>query len=257
MDTKFLIETALLTHGLKSIDNNTIAELWPWKHDCIAWVDKGKVIIGNIFEFLHFRDRAMELIRIDKGNFEASCRNGLSGALTASGTMLVAEQKGINIAVTAGMGGIGDIIGEELCEDLPALTSLNVALIATSPKDVVDIEASIRWLLEHGVSIWGKDTDVIDGFMVRSKPITITGRYNGQPLGKGTLLLNPIPNEMRLKDSTIIDKAKNAGKEAEKRGEYYHPAANAMIDKLSFGKSSMLQLKSLINNSLWANDITK
>ncbi|SHI88899.1 pseudouridine-5'-phosphate glycosidase [Lutispora thermophila] len=257
MNTKFLVESALLTHGLKSIDNNTIAELWPWEHDCIAWVDKGKVIIGNISEFLCFRDRSMELIRIDKGNFQTSCKSGLSGALTASGTMLVAELMRIGIAVTAGMGGIGDIVGEEICEDLPALTSLDVALIATSPKDVVDIEATIKWLLEHDVSIWGKDTDVVDGFMINSKPIAITGKYNGQPLGKGTLLLNPIPNEMRLKDSTVIEKAKIAGKEAEKKGEYYHPAANAMIDKLSSGKSSMMQLKSLIENSIWAEDLTR
>jgi len=71
------------------------------------------------------------------------------------------------------------------------------------------------------------------------------------------LLLNPIPHEMRLKDLTIIEKAKNAGKEAEEIGEYYHPAANAMIDRLSFGKSSKLQLNSLIENSIWANELTR
>ncbi|WMM24435.1 pseudouridine-5'-phosphate glycosidase [Tissierella sp. MB52-C2] len=256
VETKFLVETALLTHGLKSIDNETLLELWPWEHRCIAWVDKGEVIIGDIEEFIGFRARAKELIRIDRDIFIESCNKGISGALTASGTMMAAKEKGIRIAVTAGMGGTGDIVGEELCADLPAIATMNVTLIATSPKDVIDIEGTIKWLLEHNVSIWGKDTDTIDGFMLTTKSIKLTGKYSGQPLGEKTLLLNPIPNEIRLKDLTIIEKAKNAGKEAEERGEYYHPAANAMIDRLSFGKSSELQLKSLIENSIWANELT-
>lgn len=257
IETKFLVETALLTHGLKSIDNETLVELWPWEHRCIAWVDRGEIIIGNIKEFIGFRNRAEELIRIDKDIFMESCNNGISGALTASGTMMAAREKGIHIAVTAGMGGIGDIVGEELCADLPAIATMDITLIATSPKDVIDIEGTIKWLLEHNVSIWGKDTDTIDGFMLTGKPIKITGKYDGQPLKGRTLLLNPIPHEMRLKDLTIIEKAKNAGKEAEEIGEYYHPAANAMIDRLSFGKSSKLQLNSLIENSIWANELTR
>lgn len=257
MNDKFLIETALLTHGLKSIENRDIAAIWPWEHRCLAWVDGGKVQIGNIEEFLSYRKRANELIRIDKSNFEISCSKGLSGALTASGTMLVAEKMKMPIAVTAGMGGIGDIIGEEICVDLPSLKTLDVSLIATSPKDVVDIEESIKWLLKHGVSIWGKNTEVIDGFLVNGKPVPITGKYNGQLLKRGMLLLNPIPSELRLKDLSIIEKAKIAGKEAEKKGEYYHPAANAMIDRLSLGRSSRLQLQSLINNSLWAHELTQ
>lgn len=257
IETKFLVETALLTHGLKSIDNKMIVELWPWEHRCIAWVHKGEVIIGNMKEFISFRDKSKELIRIDKDIFIESCNNGISGALTASGTMMAAKQMGIHIAVTAGMGGIGDIVGEELCADLPAIANMDVTLIATSPKDVVDIEATIKWLLDNGVDIFGKDTDTIDGFMMTNKPIKLTGKYYGQTIKGKTLLLNPIPNEIRLKDLTIIEKAKNAGKESEGRGEYYHPAANAMIDRLSLGKSSELQLNSLIANSVWANELTR
>lgn len=111
--TKFLVETALLTHGLKSVDNDTLVELWPWAHKCIAWVDEGEVIIGNMKEFISFRNRAEDLIRIDKDILMESYNNGISGALTASGTMMVAREKEIYVAVTVGMGGIGDIAGGE------------------------------------------------------------------------------------------------------------------------------------------------
>lgn len=256
-ETKFLVETALLTHGLKSVDNDTLVNLWPWVHKCIAWVDRGEIIIGNMKEFISFRNRAKDLIRIDKDILMESCNNGTSGVLTASGTMMVAKERGIYIAVTAGMGGIGDIVEEKLCADLPAIATMDVTLIATSPKDVIDIGKTIKWLLDHDVSIWGKDTDIIDGFMISGKPIRLTGKYSRQSLKGKTLLLNPIPNEMRLKDIAIVEKAKNAGKKAEEKGEYYHLAANAMIDKLSFGRSSELQLRSLINNSIWANELTR
>lgn len=93
---EYLVESALLTHGLKSVSNETI-----------KLVEKQ------------------------------------SGALTASGTMAVCVKMGIPVAITCGMGGIGDIKGEELCPDLPALQQIPVVLISAGPKDMLDRKATI------------------------------------------------------------------------------------------------------------------
>ena len=149
----FLVETCLLTHGLRSIADDEILSAWPDGLSCITWVDEGSIRIGSAAEYILFRRRCRELDfgRIDSEGLEEALSSGGSGALTASGTMAVCERLGVPLAVTCGMGGICDIKGEELCPDLPALRDIPVSLIATAPKDMLDIEATLRWLADNGV----------------------------------------------------------------------------------------------------------
>lgn len=253
---KFLVETCLLTHGLPSVSNEELLEKWPWTFPCLTWVDKGVIQIGTMEDYLPFRNRAKEVIRIDCEHLEEACAGGISGALTASGTMAVAAKYGIAVAVTGGMGGIGDIKNETLCADLPALAEIPVTLISTSPKDVIDIEKTVSWLTEHGITILGRYRDVCSGFMCVGEQIPLSGKYDGRKPEEKLLLLQEIPEDLRIGDSGVIAKARQAGKDAEDRGEYYHPAANCKIDELSGGRSSQLQLDSLIANGKWAQMLT-
>ena len=100
----------------------------------ITWIDHGEIRIGDIDEFLEFRSRASAYPRIDCDLLEKALVEKQSGALTASGTMAVCVKMGIPVAITCGMGGIGDIKGEELCPDLPALQQIPVILISAGPK---------------------------------------------------------------------------------------------------------------------------
>ena len=65
-----LIETALLTHGLRSIANEELAQSWHCPDAILAWVDGGKLKLGPIGEYLPFRERSEELIRIDCDHLE-------------------------------------------------------------------------------------------------------------------------------------------------------------------------------------------
>ncbi|MCQ1530699.1 pseudouridine-5'-phosphate glycosidase [Lutispora saccharofermentans] len=248
----FLIETALLTHGLYSVDDQLLVDIWPKDIGLLAWVEKGEIKTGNIKDYIPFRKQSSRLMRIDCFNLDKALSEGLSGALTASGTMAVCAKMGIPLAVTGGMGGIGDIKGEQLCPDLPALRDLPVALISTSPKDMLDIPATIGWLMDSGVSVYGRYSPSCTGFMFKHDLVKITGVYNGELPLKKMLLLYEIPAEKRLTDMSILRRAIAAGKEAEAKGQYYHPAANRMIDVLTEGKSSLLQLDSIILNAKWA-----
>ena len=254
---KFLMETALLTHGLVSLSDEDILAAWPWEARNLVWVEAGTIRRGTLREYLPVRSRASELIRIDRDLLPAALAKGLSGALTGSGTMAAAQGMGVPIAVTAGMGGVGDIEGETLCPDLPALTETNVVLVATSPKDVIDIPATIDWLLRNGVTVLGRGASTCSGFVFRGDDIPISGCWQpGQRVAPHTLLLLEIPREKRLHDRALLYEAKLAAVRAQERGEAYHPAANAEIDRLSGGVSSKLQLQSLIDNGLWAEQLS-
>lgn len=71
----------------------------------------------------------------------------------------------------------------------------------------------------------------------------------------GLLILNPIPEEERVQDRSILADAVKAGKQAEAEGRYYHPAANGEIDWRTAGYSSRIQLESLQQNILLAERI--
>ena len=85
----YLVETALLTHGLRSLSNDYLRKHWTLSEAPIAWVRRGEIKIGSMEEYLSFRTEAQSAIRIDCEILEKALAEGLSGALTASGTMAV------------------------------------------------------------------------------------------------------------------------------------------------------------------------
>ena len=255
----FLVETCLLTHGLRSVTDEILLQAWPRELDCIVWIDHGKVRIGSMEDYIPFRRRASQVRRISCNSYADAIQNGISGALTASGTMQVCQEFGIPLAVTCGMGGLCDIRGEELCPDLPALEQMPVSLISAGPKDMLDVQRTIEWLQEHGVRVLGTDGDRYTGYIFRSTDVLLSGKLGNElPQTPGKLLIiNPIPESERIQDLTLLQKGIDAGREAEMRGGMFHPAANAAYDELSDGWSSVIQMKSLIANAKLAEKLTK
>lgn len=255
---KFLVETALLGHGLKSIEDDFITSLWP-KDVNLAWVEKGKIMIGSIFDFILSKKENKNWERLDGEGVLENNYKDKNAFLTASGTMALAKKISCPLVVSCGIGGIGDIKDEQISYDLPALAEMEVSLLATSVKDMLDIEGSLSWLHENGVKTYGYDTRECTGYVFILPASDLKNKVSEDDLKsipKGyNLILNPIPEEKRFKDLAILKQAILAGKTAEDRGEYYHPAANEYIDKATKGLSSIIQLESLISNINIAKEI--
>lgn len=253
----FLVETALLTHGLKSIKNETILSLWKDFQKNIVFIDKGKLVIGDIKSYLDFRHNTDKIVRVDMNSLDLALNENLSAALTASATMRVCKEKGIKLAVTCGMGGVGNIKGEELCPDLPALRDLGVKLISTGPKDMLDRKSTIDWLKSNGVNVIGRKRNYTSGYIFSSEHIEIRDfKEYKKDLGK-CLIISEIDEEERIKDLNILDIAVKEGYKKQKEGFNFHPAVNEKIDEFTQGKSSLIQLKSLIDNIELAKIIIK
>ena len=247
----FLVESALLTHGLASISDEELRKAWHFAEQNIAWVEEGKIKIGGMQQFLPFRNRKNNLHRIDCCLLPTALSQGLTGALTASGTMAVCKGLGIKLAVTCGMGGIGDIEAEKLCPDLPALAEIPVALLSSGPKDMLDIPATLHWLAAHGITVYCIDKPCYTGYIFKSINVPVQQAkladiVPGQK--QGLLLINPIADENKIADLAMLQAGIAAGKQAEAAGKHYHPAANREFDRLSKGYSSKMQLDALINN---------
>ena len=257
-EKSYLVETALLGQGLISVRSEQVLEAWP-ADALVTWMQNGRIVIRSIDEFLDLRDNTEGWRRLDGLTLNEGMKAGLNAFLTASATMAVAGQTGYPIVVTAGMGGIGDIIGERLCYDLPALAQTEITLVATSPKDMLDIPGTIDWLHHNGVKTYGVGTEFCDGYVFagqKTKLMHALGKGELASLPRGhNLLLNPIPHEKRLTNLEFLKEAIQAGKHAEKIGQPYHPAANRRLDELSQGWSSQIQLDSLLANTAVARNI--
>ena len=230
---KHLIETALLTHGLSSLSNEYIKKQWPFKEANLAYLENGTVKTGTIEDYLKLREHPERMARIDCTSLESAKSQGLSGAFTASATMAV----------------IGDVEGEELCPDLPALETIPVILISTGPKDMLDRAATFSWLRKHGVSVKGINTSSCTGYVFKGSPLPLESFDLSLPVAAPLLLINEIPVSDRITDREILTKAIQAGHQAAAEGRAYHPAANRRIDELTNGYSSIIQLASLIENA--------
>lgn len=258
MKIRFLVETCLLSHGLRSISDSDMATAFAGIPAGFAWIESGKIRIGELETFMKFREKRATN-RANKDSISDFCQSGADAALTASGTMEICRRNDIPLAVTCGMGGIGNIPGDRISSDLPALAEIPVPLLATSPKDMLDIGATIGWLRENGVSIFGYGSEYCTGYVFNSANEKLDGVFdeNLSCLHGGQLLLDPIPSEDRIKDNTILQKAIEKAETAVREGQHYHPAANAELDRLTDGKTSRLQLEAVVRNARLAAELTK
>ena len=246
-DMDYIVESALLTHGIKDLSEDVFRHYWGDDPSKIVWVEKGKLIIGTLERFLPFREKAVAAARegrmtrrANHFNLDTYLEMEEDAVLTASGALSVCAREGINAAVTAGIGGFFPELLEDNGKhlwtkgdgppDVATLTSLDKILISSGPKDMLDYPGTIRFLHEHGVSVCGVKRDIYTGYLF---------------IGEA----NEIDETKRMSDRSILDEAVLCGLETEKRGGYYHPAVNAYIEEKTSGYSARLQLAALLENA--------
>ena len=253
----YLAESALLTHGLRSISEEELIRMWPQDSASIAWMEDGRLRVGGIEDFCRFRKKAQDFDRVNFQNYEYYASNGKSGALTASGTMKACEGLGIALAVTCGMGGLMEGQEPKECHDLQALANSPVSLLAVSPKDMFDLGRTIKAMEEAGITILGYHSDVCDGYLFEGEKVKISGCWREEAPSKNTLFLRSIQTEERIADKEILSQAFQYGQEQKIQGRAFHPAVNAKIDELTEGYSSRIQLRALIENIAWAEELIR
>lgn len=250
---KYLVETALISHGLISISNEQLLQEWRYPQAPLVWLEQGQPVIGTLTEYLPLREKAEQLRRIDSFSLQEAQQKQYCGALTASATMEICQQLAIPIAVTCGMGGVGPIPEQIAGADLLTLSQYPLTLIAAAPKDVFDLPATIEWLRQHGVKIIGVDNNFCTGFLTQSTAIELDAYTKNELPIPPLLLLNGL--KKRPVNEQKLQQAMNYGTEEQKHGRYYHPAVNQKLDEITQGLSSHEQLAGLIANIALAESL--
>lgn len=191
----------------------------------------------------------------------------LPGATTVAATMFIAEQAGINLFATGGIGGVHRGAAEtfDISADLQELAKTNVAVVCAGAKSILDIGLTLEYLETHGVPVVGFQTDEFPAFYTRSSGFGVDCRLDSPEevarfletkweagLEGGVVVANPIPAAKEPAYSTIAQATEKALQEARQqnlRGKDITPFLLRRIKELTEGESLRANVELAINNA--------
>lgn len=92
----------------------------------------------------------------------------LHGATTVATTMWIAQQNGIEVFATGGIGGVHRGNGTDVSADLQELAQTPVIVVCAGAKAILDLPATLEYLETFGITVVGMGTDVLPAFYSRS-----------------------------------------------------------------------------------------
>ena len=195
-----------------------------------------------------------------------------SGATTVSASVAIADQVGIEVFATGGIGGVHreSEITADVSADLNALAQHPVMVVSAGAKAFLDLPRTLEYLETQSVPVVGWQTNEFPAFYTRTSGLPISHRVDDaigaaqlhldrRALGQGgTLLVVPIPSEAEL-DSSEIDRAieKSLAEVQERRltGPQVTPHVLAAVEKATAGESVAANLALAEHNASIAGQV--
>lgn len=166
------LESTVITHGLPYPENLATAR------NMEAAVRRGgavpatiAIIAGRIHVGL--TNEKLEYLATRPGNSVRKCsRRDLplaiaqkqDGATTVAGTMIIAQQVGIELFATGGIGGVHRGHPFDVSADLVELGRTPVTVVCSGAKSILDLALTREVLETHGVPVIGYGTDELPSF---------------------------------------------------------------------------------------------
>jgi pseudouridine-5'-phosphate glycosidase len=226
------LESTLISHGLPRPRNLSVA------HEVEAEVRAAGAVpatIAVVAGEARVGLDAAALEAIASGDDVAKCglrdlavvvARGGNGATTVAATAHLAEQSGISVFATGGIGGVHREARETWDEsaDLETLGRVDVAVVCSGVKSILDVGATLERLETLGVTVLGYGTDKFPGFYLHDSGFPVPWRVDSAPevaavlaarrelgtSGRGVVIGNPLPAAEQL-DPELHDRVLSAG----------------------------------------------
>ena len=195
-----------------------------------------------------------------------------SGGTTVAGTLIIAEQAGIKIFATGGIGGVHRDAPFDISTDLGQLAKSKVVVVCAGAKAILDLPATLEQLETLGVPVIGYRTDEFPAFYSRQSGLGVSARADSpqeaaeiakahwQMGGGGLLVTVPLPEKDAIPAAEVEDHIQQALDEATAqgiRGQAVTPFLLSRVSQLSEGKSLAANLALLLNNARTAAAIAQ
>lgn len=273
------LESTVVTHGLPHPENLALArdmETQVREQGSIPAtiaVMEGKVRVGLTDTQLQTLATAPHPRKISVRDFAPALVQQAIGGTTVAGTLFAANQAGICIFATGGIGGVHRFPAYDISTDLPLLASTPVVVVCAGAKAILDLPGTLEYLETVGVPVVGYQTDEFPAFYSQESGFPVSARADSPEeiaaianthwtLGfKSALLVTaPPPAEIALPQSQVegaIEQALEEAREKNVRGQAITPFLLGRVSELT-GKASMkANLGLLHNNARLASQIAQ
>lgn len=273
------LESTVISHGLPHPRNlDTAIRLEQIIRSAHAIPATIAVFDGEIHAGLNYQQ--LQQLATDKSVRKVSSRDlaivaarKLNGATTVATTALIAQNAGINVFATGGIGGVHRGCAADVSADLPELARTPMIVVCSGAKAILDLVATREWLETHGISVLGWKCDKMPAFYSASSKFDVDERVDSaaevsqiadsrRDLGlNSTLLVTvPVPAKFEIASAEVESLIDAAVAEADKQGVAGKELTPFLLNELSRksgGKTLAANVALLENNARVAAEIAR
>jgi pseudouridine-5'-phosphate glycosidase len=275
------LESSLIAHGLPSPRNLEVARNVEEAVRASGAVPAsiailgGEIHVGLSAEELELAAAPGRLSKVSRRDIPLVVAQGGHGATTVAASSWIAEQVGIAVFATGGIGGVhrGAPQSFDVSADLPALAETNIIAVCAGAKSVLDIGLTLEQLETLGVPVLGYATAEFPAFFSRRSGFPVDLRVETPAevvaiarakwdLGmRGAVVVGvPVPPEADLDFREMERIIQRAVREAQKdgiHGRALTPYLLATVQRATGGRSVAANEALLVNNARVAAEIAR
>jgi len=172
---------------------------------------EGELSVGLSLGDAEILARMANPCKVNLQNLAASTVQKVSGGTTVSATLYAADEAGLSVMATGGIGGVHRNHHNDVSSDLTALSVLEMLVVCAGPKAILDIPATAERLETDCVPVVGYRTDTIPAFYSVSSGVPVSSRVDTAAeaaalfrahaqltIGSSVLLCQPPPEDLAL-----------------------------------------------------------
>ncbi len=273
------LESTVITHGLPYPDNvetavsmETAVRAGGAVPATIA-ILHGTVHIGLTVDQIEYLGRlaGTAIRKCSRRDIPIALARGEDGATTVAGTMILAQQAGIELFATGGIGGVHRGHPFDISADLIELGRTAVTVVCSGAKSILDLPATREVLETHGVPVIGYGVDEMPAFFARSSGLPVDVRLDTPQqvaavilarrqlaLQNGLLITVPVPAAEACDPEQVEAAITQATHEADQQGIHGPTATPWLLRRvmaLTNGRSLRANTALLQNNGTIAANI--
>lgn len=275
------LETTIISHGMpypKNVETALKVEQVIRDHGAIPatiGIINGEPVVGMTPDEIELFGKAKNIVKASRRDLPVVYAKKLWAATTVSSSMILANQAGIEVFVTGGIGGVHRHAQEsmDISADLQELGKTNVTVVCAGAKAILDLPLTLEYLETMGVPVLGYQTKELPAFYTAHSGLEVDYQIDSPEeaakiifekrnnhLQGGILITNPIPEKYAMDAKVIndaIEKALAMADEQGIKGKEITPFLLKNIVKITGGDSLESNIALILNNAALGAEISK
>lgn len=273
------IETTLFTHGFSPtiatalLDRVQSLVRLAGAVPAVIGVRNGQLQVGLEPDDVEHYVHGSSLAKLGSRDLAGALARGESGATTASATLQVAAQLGIQVQMTGGIGGVHLGVAEtfDISADLIELARSPVTLVCCGAKPILDLPKTLELLETAGVPVVGWDCSEFPAFLTNESGLPLAENFKSvaelarfvairrqMQCRTALLVAVPVPADYALPGADVtaaVTAAKSAAGTLGVRGKSLTPFLLSRIALLTGGRSTEANVALIESNAQRAAEL--